>query len=63
MKEEMQKDLFHNIVLVTFFVMECTFKMGQESNTYIPFKNPIIIVKRSRGQFLMAVQKGYQNIV
>ena len=26
MKEEMQKDLFNNIVLVTFFVMECTFK-------------------------------------
>ena len=26
MKKEMQKNLFCNIVLVTFFVMECTFK-------------------------------------
>ena len=63
MKEEMQKDLFHNIVLVIFFAMECTFKIGQESKTYIPFKNPIIIVKKSRGRIFMAVQKGYQNIV
>ena len=26
-KQEMQKDLFFNIVLVTFFVVECTFKL------------------------------------
>ena len=30
MKEEMQKNLFRNIVLVTFFVMDSTFKLNKK---------------------------------
>ena len=41
MKEEMQKKLFCKIVLVTFFVAECTFKANQFLLAELVYNYPV----------------------